>query len=752
MKIPSLIVLVLLLTVVTAFPQVRKMVAVGSSTTEGQKANPIDSSWVARFNYYYKYQMSLVDSTYNLGVGGYTVYKGMPSSYSKSGRPAPDPATNVTKASSLLKDLAVAENGVIIVNFPTNGYETYTITEVINCLQIIYDSATRTGNRCYITTTQPRTSGAFGTSAIKKKLAQIKDAIIAKFGEAHTLNFWDGMYNPADTSILSIYAAGDNTHFNNAGHKELFNRVVAKNVFNLPQPSFGDYRSNVTPSGNWEQPLTWQRWNGTKWVTATLPPNSSSGLTTILGGDIITINSTLTLSGNLTINKRSKLNAGANTINLQSNWTNYGTFTSGTGTVIFNGTDDQSVNGTTQFNNVTLSSNGNIQINGATTINGILTLTSGRITSSSTYPLVLGSSASFSGGNETSFITGPLKKHVATAGTFTYPLGSNINLRYRPATLSNTGIDDDWTIEYKGQNPTLSSYPTTSFNAVNLESVSTFEFWNITPANAANSANLKLTYGAGSYQSSDIGDVSKLVIAHWDATNNRWDKPSGGGVFSQAGTNISGSVTVTNVTSFSPLTIGSLDADASLPVVWFSFTADRLDNAIVLDWKTAQERNNKYFEIERSIDGHQFATVGSREAVGNSRTMQHYQFMDNEVSNHITYYYRIRQKDIDGMSDYSAVVAVVANGKSNMRWAVWPSPVRDLQPFNINALDKTSNIISQIEVIITSPSGKEIFRCIGTLSELSMRVEYFVHTVTSGVYGIHLSDGQHSEHFRIVRY
>jgi len=97
----------------------------------------------------------------------------------------------------------------------------------------MYDSVTGAGHTCFITTTQPRTDGNFGLPSIKKKLAVIKDSIIERFGVHHTLNFWDGMYNPADTSILPLYAAGDGIHFNNAGHKVLFQRVVAKNVFGL---------------------------------------------------------------------------------------------------------------------------------------------------------------------------------------------------------------------------------------------------------------------------------------------------------------------------------------------------------------------------------------------------------------------------------------------------------------------------------------------------------------------------------------
>lgn len=212
--------------------QTMRMVAIGSSTTAGQGTWPIDSSWVQRFNFHYKYELNMVDSTYNLGVGGYTCYKGMPGSYTAPpGRDGSDPNKNVTKAVNLLAGLPASANGVVIVNFPTNGYVTYSIAEVMTCLQTIYDSATRFGNLCFITTTQPRTDGSFATPAMKRKLADIKDSILNRFGTGHTINFWDGMYNTADTTILSAYSAGDNIHFNNAGHRILYQRVLAKNIF-----------------------------------------------------------------------------------------------------------------------------------------------------------------------------------------------------------------------------------------------------------------------------------------------------------------------------------------------------------------------------------------------------------------------------------------------------------------------------------------------------------------------------------------
>lgn len=245
----QLLCLVLLAISLHASAQYRVAV-VGSSTAGGTGAWPLDSSWVNRFNQYYKHKLHIVDSTYTLAVGGYPVYKGMPTSFvPPPNREGPDPAHNVTRANISLASLPLPYNGIVFINYPSNKYEEYSIAEIMFCLQTIYDSVVKEGHRCYIITTQPRSGGIWDDPALKRKLAVIKDSIFNRFGTAQTINFYDGLYNPADSTILAKYNSGDGIHFNNDGHRELFERVRAKNVFNIALPvklaSFsGDYRND----------------------------------------------------------------------------------------------------------------------------------------------------------------------------------------------------------------------------------------------------------------------------------------------------------------------------------------------------------------------------------------------------------------------------------------------------------------------------------------------------------------------------
>ena len=206
-----------------------------ASTTAGTGASVKDSSWVSLLQRYYKCQLNVIDSACNLGVGGTDPYNAMPTGYiPPAGRATPNSNVNINKACILLENLGNDADGLVIVNFPSNSYNEYSTAEIMYCLQTIYDYAVSQGHTCFITTTQPRTDGPFNTPTVKRKLADIKDSIINRFGLANTLNFWDGMLNPADSSILAKYSRGDSIHFNNAGHRALFEKVVAKNIFKLP--------------------------------------------------------------------------------------------------------------------------------------------------------------------------------------------------------------------------------------------------------------------------------------------------------------------------------------------------------------------------------------------------------------------------------------------------------------------------------------------------------------------------------------
>ena len=82
--------------------------------------------------------------------------------------------------------------------------------------------------------------------------------------------------------------------------------------------------------------------------------------------------------------------------------------------------------------------------------------------------------------------------------------------------------------------------------------------------------------------------------------------------------------------------------DGPLPVELLLFTAYPDNNSIILEWETASETDNEYFEITR--DG----SLVHREIAGNSPTGGEYRWEDSYVSNGRTYRYSLFSVAIDG--------------------------------------------------------------------------------------------------------
>ena len=237
---------VLLLLSISSKSQPKKLVIIGSSTAFGTGAQPaIDSSWVRRVNYYYKYQQGVLDTVYNIALGGYDPYNGLPSWYTPAPfYSLPDPERNITKANSLSPD-------IIIVSFVSNNFQVGGLPtdSIMKAFQTIKDSANKEGRICFISTTQPRTQF---DAASRERLKILKDSIVNRFG-FYAINFFDSIVNINDNTILPQFASPfDNIHLNNAGHHMLYKQVLAKDIFNTTI-------NRTRTSGNWNDPATWDK-------------------------------------------------------------------------------------------------------------------------------------------------------------------------------------------------------------------------------------------------------------------------------------------------------------------------------------------------------------------------------------------------------------------------------------------------------------------------------------------------------------
>jgi hypothetical protein len=104
----------------------------------------------------------------------------------------------------------------------------------------------------------------------------------------------------------------------------------------------------------------------------------------------------------------------------------------------------------------------------------------------------------------------------------------------------------------------------------------------------------------------------------------------------------------------------------SLPIELISFRAALRNDAVQLFWETATEKNNKGFQIERSLDGKNWSTIAFVESVGNSTTIQRYQYTDINNLNTVTYY-RLKQIDSDEKASYSKIININTSGNAPVK-------------------------------------------------------------------------------------
>lgn len=97
--------------------------------------------------------------------------------------------------------------------------------------------------------------------------------------------------------------------------------------------------------------------------------------------------------------------------------------------------------------------------------------------------------------------------------------------------------------------------------------------------------------------------------------------------------------------------------DVTIPVELVSFKADVINNIVHLSWTTASELNNMSFEIERSSSLQKWTKIGFVDGNGTTTSTHSYSFTDVNVSSG-TYYYRLKQIDLDGSSVYSQIINV----------------------------------------------------------------------------------------------
>lgn len=103
-----------------------------------------------------------------------------------------------------------------------------------------------------------------------------------------------------------------------------------------------------------------------------------------------------------------------------------------------------------------------------------------------------------------------------------------------------------------------------------------------------------------------------------------------------------------------------------LPLYLLSFNAIALNDRVEITWTTASNHNHTHFDIEKSINGKDFISIGKIEENSYSTDKEDYSYTDQWPANG-TNFYRLKQTNPDGSFEYSNIVSIhYKNGESKV--------------------------------------------------------------------------------------
>jgi len=139
----------------------------------------------------------------------------------------------------------------------------------------------------------------------------------------------------------------------------------------------------------------------------------------------------------------------------------------------------------------------------------------------------------------------------------------------------------------------------------------------------------------------------------------------------------------------------------ALPVSWQSFTIQKNNESVLLEWILNQE-SVKQYDIERSKDARVWQVISTVRATAEKQTVR-YSAVDNHPETGKSYY-RIKVVDINGAESFSGIREFINVDEGN-RVTVYPNPFIEQVLLNVPSIDEQS-----ITVFITDATGKLVTR------------------------------------------
>jgi len=193
----------------------------------------------------------------------------------------------------------------------------------------------------------------------------------------------------------------------------------------------------------------------------------------------------------------------------------------------------------------------------------------------------------------------------------------------------------------------------------------------------------------------------------------------------------------TAVTANAGFDLDAIQATDVIPVELISFTAENLEDEVILKWQTATETNNSGFIVERaaSISNFEFRNlnfeqIGFVEGGGTTTEKTDYIFKD-KINKPGNYSYKLRQIDLDGSASYSQIVEVnISSPTDFVLYQNYPNPFNPSTTIKF-ALPEKANV----ELTVYNSLGEKVADVFsGAMDEGYHEIELRAESISSGIY------------------
>lgn len=191
---------------------------------------------------------------------------------------------------------------------------------------------------------------------------------------------------------------------------------------------------------------------------------------------------------------------------------------------------------------------------------------------------------------------------------------------------------------------------------------------------------------------------------------------------------------------------GQFASGTALPVKLLQFTALANNNDVKLQWITASEKNNRGFELQKSMDGKTFNTITFIKGNGTTSTQSNYKYTDEDAFGKTDkVYYRLKQVDYNNHYSYSNQVFVSKQNDLSLA-TINPNPFTN--ELNILLPQHTSGEvqINICDVLGTNMSSKTV---ITSANQNSIKLNN-LDVLPTGVYFVTIKVNEITKTFKLI--